>query len=116
MSIMIHRAHTSRGLPSRSAVSTRCQAIQVLCVVINRKCCHHHFLRAKTERGQEDTTPRSAELEKWTRERSTQAGSVDYKWSGQIFEPVDYVALTGKNQGCEKVYIVTWRLWSWPNA
>lgn len=57
--------------------------------------------------GQEDTTPRYAELEKWTRERFPQAGTVDYRWSGQIFEPVDYMAFIGKNQGCHKIYIVT---------
>lgn len=57
--------------------------------------------------GQEETTPRFDELEKWTRERFTQAGNVDYKWSGQIFEPVDFMGLIGKNQGCQKIYIVT---------
>ena len=38
--------------------------------------------------GQEDPTNRFEELEKWTRERFTKAGTVDYKWSGQVFEPV----------------------------
>jgi len=57
--------------------------------------------------GQEDTRPRFGELEQWTRERFPQAGSVDYKWSGQIFDPVDYMAYIGKNQGNDKVYIVT---------
>lgn len=41
--------------------------------------------------GQDDPNGRFEELEKWTRERFTKAGSVDYKWSGQIFEPVDYM-------------------------
>lgn len=57
--------------------------------------------------GQEEETPRFDELEKWTRERFPQAGSTDYKWSGQIFEPVDYMGYIGKNQGCDKIYIVT---------
>lgn len=57
--------------------------------------------------GQEDTRPRFGELEQWTRERFPQAGSVDYKWSGQIFDPVDYMAYIGKNQGNDKIYIVT---------
>lgn len=57
--------------------------------------------------GQEETTPRFAELETWTRERFPQAGKVDYRWSGQIFEPVDYMAFIGKNQGSDKIYIVT---------
>lgn len=32
---------------------------------------------------------------------------MDYKWSGQIFEPVDYMAYIGKNQGTKHSYIVT---------
>ncbi|KAK0610630.1 FAD dependent oxidoreductase-domain-containing protein [Bombardia bombarda] len=57
--------------------------------------------------GQEDSLPRFAELEKWTRERFTQAGTVDYRWSGQIFEPADYLGFIGKNQGCDRLYIIT---------
>ncbi|KAH6649482.1 FAD dependent oxidoreductase-domain-containing protein [Chaetomium tenue] len=57
--------------------------------------------------GQEETKPRFDELEKWTRERFTQAGTTDYRWSGQIFEPVDYMAFIGKNQGNDKVFVVT---------
>jgi glycine/D-amino acid oxidase-like deaminating enzyme/nitrite reductase/ring-hydroxylating ferredoxin subunit len=57
--------------------------------------------------GQEDTKGRFEELETWVRERFTRAGSVDYKWSGQIYEPVDYMAFIGKNQGSNRVYIVT---------
>jgi len=57
--------------------------------------------------GQEDTTPRWGELEQWTRERFPQAGSVDYRWSGQIFEPVDYMAFIGKNHGCDRIYVIT---------
>ncbi|KAH6844676.1 FAD dependent oxidoreductase-domain-containing protein [Chaetomium sp. MPI-CAGE-AT-0009] len=57
--------------------------------------------------GQEETTPRFDELEKWTRERFTQAGTTDYRWSGQIFEPVDYMAFIGKNQGNNKVFVIT---------
>lgn len=57
--------------------------------------------------GQEETTSRFGELEKWTRSRFPQTKSTDYKWSGQIFEPVDYVGFIGKNQGNDKIYIVT---------
>ncbi|KAK3361759.1 FAD dependent oxidoreductase-domain-containing protein, partial [Lasiosphaeria ovina] len=59
--------------------------------------------------GQEDTVPRFAELEAWTRERFPQVrpGPADYRWSGQIFEPVDFMAFIGKNQGCGRIYIVT---------
>lgn len=57
--------------------------------------------------GQEQENGRFAELETWVRERFSQAGSVDYKWSGQIFEPVDFVAYIGKNQGKSHTYVVT---------
>lgn len=47
------------------------------------------------------------ELESWVRHRFTQAGSVDYKWSGQTLEPIDYTAFIGKNQGQSHIYINT---------
>ncbi|KUI68572.1 Putative Rieske 2Fe-2S iron-sulfur protein YhfW [Cytospora mali] len=57
--------------------------------------------------GQEEARPQFEELENWARERFPQCTSVDYRWSGQIYEPVDYVAFIGKNSGCEHIYIVT---------
>lgn len=57
--------------------------------------------------GQEETSGRFEELEAWTRERFPQAGATDYKWSGQVYEPHDYMAFIGKNQGNEHIYIVT---------
>jgi glycine/D-amino acid oxidase-like deaminating enzyme/nitrite reductase/ring-hydroxylating ferredoxin subunit len=57
--------------------------------------------------GQGDTIAPFQELENWTRERFPQAGAVDYKWSGQVFEPVDFMAFIGKNQGKKHTYIVT---------
>jgi len=29
-------------------------------------------------------------------------GKVDFRWSGQIMEPVDYMAFIGKNPGTER--------------
>ncbi|KAK2782371.1 hypothetical protein FQN52_006119 [Onygenales sp. PD_12] len=57
--------------------------------------------------GQADAAGRYEELEAWVRERFTRAGSVDYKWSGQIYEPVDYMGFIGKNQGASHTYVVT---------
>ncbi|EON95802.1 putative fad dependent oxidoreductase protein [Phaeoacremonium minimum UCRPA7] len=57
--------------------------------------------------GQESPAGRFEELEAWVRERFTQAGSADYKWSGQVNEPVDYVGFIGKNQGNDRIYVVT---------
>ena len=48
-----------------------------------------------------------AELEDWVRARFPQLGATDYKWSGQIFEPVDHVAFIGLNQGKNHIYVVT---------
>lgn len=57
--------------------------------------------------GQEEPIGRFEELEKWTRERFTKAGPVDYQWSGQVFEPVDYVAFIGRDTGTKHTWIVT---------
>jgi Rieske Fe-S protein len=57
--------------------------------------------------GQEDTTGRFGDLETWTRQRFPAAGSVDYAWSGQIFDPVDYMAFIGLDPGTKHTYIVT---------
>ncbi|KAH7384692.1 FAD dependent oxidoreductase-like protein [Pyrenochaeta sp. MPI-SDFR-AT-0127] len=57
--------------------------------------------------GQGDTSAPFVELEKWTRARFPQATTIDYKWSGQVFEPVDYMAFIGKNRGKKHIYIIT---------
>ncbi|MBE3041081.1 FAD-dependent oxidoreductase, partial [Candidatus Bathyarchaeota archaeon] len=62
--------------------------------------CDHEVGRATSE-------GRFEELEGWVRERFTKAGAVDYKWSGQINEPIDFMAFIGKNQGCQNTYIAT---------
>jgi len=57
--------------------------------------------------GQSDTLAPFKELEEWTLARFPQVQSVDYKWSGQVLEPVDFMAFIGKNQGMKHTYIVT---------
>ena len=57
--------------------------------------------------GQEQENGRFAELETWVRERFTKAGSVDYKWSGQILDSTDLVGFIGLNQGNSHTYVVT---------
>jgi glycine/D-amino acid oxidase-like deaminating enzyme len=57
--------------------------------------------------GQEDTTAPFSELETWMRQRFPQAGQIDYRWSGQILEPVDFLSFIGKNQGCDRIYVIT---------
>ncbi|KAI4146225.1 MAG: hypothetical protein LQ340_006002 [Diploschistes diacapsis] len=57
--------------------------------------------------GQEEPAGRFEELEQWVRERFTRAGTVDYAWSGQIYDPVDHVAFIGLNPQMKHTYIVT---------
>jgi glycine/D-amino acid oxidase-like deaminating enzyme/nitrite reductase/ring-hydroxylating ferredoxin subunit len=58
--------------------------------------------------GQEDDMEeRWRRLEAWTRERFPAAGAVEYRWSGQVMEPVDYMGFIGRNPGDEHVFIAT---------
>lgn len=57
--------------------------------------------------GHEAPDGRFNELETWVRDRFPQATSVDYRWSDQVFEPVDYMAFIGKDRGQNHTYVVT---------
>lgn len=46
-------------------------------------------------------------LVEWTRQHFPVAQEVIYEWSGQVMEPVDYMAFIGKNPGDDNVYIIT---------
>jgi glycine/D-amino acid oxidase-like deaminating enzyme/nitrite reductase/ring-hydroxylating ferredoxin subunit len=47
-------------------------------------------------------------LEQWSRERFPMIESIDYRWSGQVMEPVDYMAYIGKNPGSDRhIFIAT---------
>jgi glycine/D-amino acid oxidase-like deaminating enzyme/nitrite reductase/ring-hydroxylating ferredoxin subunit len=55
-----------------------------------------------------NTDERFVRLEAWTRERFPMVERVDYRWSGQVIEPVDYMAYIGKNPGGdEHIWIAT---------
>ena len=55
-----------------------------------------------------DTEERFVRLEQWTRERFPMIERVEYRWSGQVMEPVDYLAYIGRNPGGdEHIYIAT---------
>ena len=43
----------------------------------------------------------------WTRNHFPAAEDIIYKWSGQVMEPVDYMAFIGKNPGDDNIYIIT---------
>jgi glycine/D-amino acid oxidase-like deaminating enzyme/nitrite reductase/ring-hydroxylating ferredoxin subunit len=56
----------------------------------------------------DDAEQRWQRLEQWMRERFPQAREVIYKWSGQVFEPNDFIAFIGPNpDGAKNVYIAT---------
>lgn len=47
-------------------------------------------------------------LEKWARERFPMIEGIEFRWSGQVMEPIDGVAFIGRNPGDkENVYICT---------
>ncbi len=49
-----------------------------------------------------------AELERWMRLKLPMAGEVRFRWSGQVYEPVDALAFIGRNPGdADNVYIAT---------
>ena len=46
-------------------------------------------------------------LEKWTKIRLPIIDKIEYRWSGQVFEPIDSLAFIGKNPGNKNIYIAT---------
>lgn len=60
----------------------------------------------KTGQADEAET-RYRRLEDWTRERFPVQGATEFRWSGQVMEPVDSLAFIGRNPGDENVYVVT---------
>jgi glycine/D-amino acid oxidase-like deaminating enzyme len=57
-------------------------------------------------RQDEDGAARFARLERWAKERWAGA-EVAYRWSGQVYEPADGLALIGRAPGARKVWIAT---------
>jgi glycine/D-amino acid oxidase-like deaminating enzyme/nitrite reductase/ring-hydroxylating ferredoxin subunit len=56
----------------------------------------------------DDAEARYARIDQWTRQYFSGLGSIAYRWSGQIMEPVDSLAFLGRNPGGDKnVYIAT---------
>ncbi len=46
-------------------------------------------------------------LESWTRKHFPDIELIEFKWSGQVMEPIDSLAYIGKNPGDENIYIIT---------
>lgn len=56
----------------------------------------------------DDCAERYTRLERWTRERFPQIGEIEFRWSGQVMEPVDYLAFIGRNPlDSDNVFIAT---------
>src|ERR1051325_10888991 len=57
---------------------------------------------------QHDGAQRWGKLEQWTRNRFPMAEAVEFKWSGQVMEPVDSMAFIGRNPAdADNVFIAT---------
>jgi len=83
----------------------------------------YHYVRLQRENGHDvlivggedhktgqanDGQERFARLEQWTRQRFPQSLEVQYRWSGQVMEPVDGIAFIGRNPlDDDNVYIAT---------
>ena len=56
----------------------------------------------------DDGPKRFAALERWTRRRFPMTESIDYRWSGEVMEPVDGIAFIGRNPlDAKNVYVAT---------
>lgn len=56
----------------------------------------------------DDMNDRFACLEEWARQRFPMIQSVDYRWSGQVMEPVDYMGYIGRNPGADRhIFVAT---------
>ncbi len=57
---------------------------------------------------QQDGAQRWGKLEQWTRNRFPMAGEVEFRWSGQVMEPIDSLAFIGRNPAdAGNVFIAT---------
>lgn len=52
-----------------------------------------------------DMDARFAALEAWSRKHYPNLGAIDYRWSGQVLEPIDFMPFTGRNPGDRYIYI-----------
>jgi len=56
----------------------------------------------------DDANKRFGALERWTRHRFPMVEDIEYRWSGEVMEPVDSLAFIGRNPlDAENVYIAT---------
>ena len=64
----------------------------------------------RTGQAEEENLSESARYDRlfeWAKVHFPIVKSVDFKWSGQVMEPIDSLAFLGRNPGDENIYIVT---------
>lgn len=55
-----------------------------------------------------DPDQRYARLEQWARSRFPEVQGIEYRWSGQVMEPIDYLGYIGRNpMDAQNVFIAT---------
>ena len=54
---------------------------------------------------EDDGKQRFASLERWARDRFPAMGDVEYRWSGQVLEPVDYLPYSGRTPGSDRTFL-----------
>lgn len=54
-----------------------------------------------------DMERRLADLQEWTLRRYPSFASAEYRWSGQVMEPIDFMPFFGRNSGSENIYVHT---------
>ena len=55
----------------------------------------------------DDMDQRFGRLAEWTRRRYPMLGELDYSWSGQVLEPIDFMPFSGRNPGNRNIYVHT---------
>lgn len=55
----------------------------------------------------QDEEEKYSHIETWARERMPSLQKIEFRWSGQIYEPVDSLAFIGKNPHDKHIYIAT---------
>ena len=54
-----------------------------------------------------DMEERFRRIETWTREHYPSFSKAEYRWSGQVLEPVDFLPFSGLNPGNERIFVHT---------
>jgi glycine/D-amino acid oxidase-like deaminating enzyme/nitrite reductase/ring-hydroxylating ferredoxin subunit len=55
----------------------------------------------------DDADRRLAKIEAWARSLFPSLGRIEYRWSGQVLDPVDYLPYSGVNPGSDAIFIHT---------